>query len=415
MSVRLYIVGIVALVAALIAVEAMRPRPLDLTVRLERTGDAPFDAEVFYASLAAWLGQPVEAIGVPPFEQLADASVTGQTYLFLSQAFEPDPAEAERLLAFVARGNTVVVATQEIGGAFADSLGQPDADWDVDGLSTLYASDIGFNPLDTSLGADTLRLLSPGVADDYAFPVDLQRRSILGLDPARSEILGTSLGSTGPTLVRISWGRGDVLLSSVPLAFTNAALTGDGDGPAYVAAVLAALPDQPVWWDDRYKPRATHAQTPLRYVLTTPALRWAYALLLLAGVLFLAFRGRRWQRPVPVLAPPPNAQRAFAQTVGRLHFLHRDDARLGRRLAEGVRERLRSELRIAEPAWDDETARLAASRAGVPEDEALALFRTLARITRRPSADDLVRLDTRIARFFRHTSGSHARTLPTTT
>lgn len=402
MSVRLYLLGVVLLMGALVAVEATRPRPLDLTIRLEREGAAPFDAEVFYASLPAWLGQPVEPVAVPPFERLADSSETGRTYVFLTQTFEPDPVEAARLLDFVARGNTVFVATQEIYGAFADSLGRTFDVGDPVALQMMTTVD-SFLPFGEGLGADTLRLHAPGVAGDYAFPIGLQRREVFGFDERRTERLGSDAADEEPTLVRIAWGGGHVLVSSTPLAFTNAALTGDGEGPAYVGAVLAALPDQPVWWDDTAKPHATQARTPLRVVLTTPALRWAYLLLVAAGVLFAAFRGRRWQRPVPVIAPPPNAQRAFAETVGRLHFAHRDDARLGRRVAEGVRDRLRSELRIPEPAWDDATARLAAARAGVPEDEALALFRTLARVARRPTPDDLIRLDARIAAFFRHT------------
>ena len=326
----------------------------------------------------------------------------------MAQSFEPDPAESERLLAFVARGNAVVVATQELGGPFADSLGRPDDGWGASGLTTRYPYSLGAPALgvDTGLGADTLRLLPPGVAGLFGVPIDVQRRRIVGVDPARTEVLGTGPDGVEPTLVRVRWGRGSVLVCSTPLAFSNAALTGDGDGPAYVAAVLAALPDQPVWWDDHHKPIPRHAQTPLRFVLSTPALRWALALLVAAGALFAAFRGRRWQRPVPVIEPPPNAQRAFAVTVGRLHFSHRDDARLGRRMARAVRDRLRSDLRIADPEWDEATARLAAARAGVPEDEAVALFRALARAARRPTADDLVALDARVACFFRHTGAA---------
>ncbi|MEM0963809.1 MAG: DUF4350 domain-containing protein [Bacteroidota bacterium] len=402
MSARAYIAIIAVLFGALVVVESMRPAPLDLRIRLERDGSAPFDAEVFFASLPAWLGQPVEPVGMPPFVQLAD-SAQDATYLFLAETFAPDPAEAGRLLAFVARGNTVFVAAHQFGGAFADSLGRPDPFWDTSGLTTNAPFPFGSSTVGGSLGADTLRLVPPGIAGTYAFPVGLQLRHLVGLDPTRTEILGTDPLDDEPTLARIRWRQGEVIVSSTPLAFSNAALTGDGDGAAYVGAVLAALPDRPVWWDDRYKPVAELAQTPLRYILTTPALRWAYAMLLLAGVLFVLFRGRRWQRPVPVVAPPPNAQREFARTVGRLHYTHRDDAQLGRRLAETVRARLRDELRIADPAWDDATARLAAARAGVPEDEARDLFRALAGVS---GQSDLVRLDARIARFFRHTGTS---------
>jgi len=74
-------------------------------------------------------------------------------------------------------------------------------------------------------------------------------------------------------------------------------------------------------------------------------------------------------------------------------------------MARVALDRLRTDLRLPDPDFSPETARVAATRAGVPEDEALALFATLARVRRerRPDADTLVRLDARLARFFRHT------------
>ena len=407
MSVRGYLLLLGLLAAALVAVEASRPRPLDLRVRLERQGDAPFDAEVFFQSLPDWLRQPVEPVGVPTFDQLADSSVTGRTYLFLAETFAPDPAETHRLLRFADRGNTVFVAAQQISGALGDSLGRPDS-LGLSGLrSELNTDDLGFNDLTfgaSKLEPDTLRLEAPGVRGAYPFGVRVSDWHLVGLDSSRTRVLGTTGARRRPTLVRVAVGEGAVWVSSTPLAFSNAALTGGGAGVAYASAVLAALPDQPVWWDDHHKTYESYAQTPLRYVLSTPALRWAYGLLVVAGLLFLAFRARRWQRPIPVVAPPPNAQREFARTVGRLHFVHRDDRRLAERMAGHVLDRLRSDLRLSDPDLSPETARRAAARAGVPEDEALALFATLARVRaeRQPDADTLVRLDARVARFFRH-------------
>lgn len=424
MSVRGYLLMLAALIAALVAVEMARPKPLDLRVRLERVGDAPFDAEVFYQSLPDWLGQPVTPVSVPAFELFADTALRGRTYLVLAQSVAPDEAEAARILDFVARGNALALFTHSLSGPLADALMAPDTTGADDGALAKGDLDVlagppeavlvdpvfgGFEEVSAraELEPDTLTLVPPGVAGEYAFPVDVRGAEILDLDPARTEVLGHAVwpydeADRMVTLVRVRHGRGVVLISSTPLAVSNAALTGDGDGPAYAAALVAALPDQPVLWDDYLKPYREHAQTPLRFVLQTPALRGAYVVLLLAGLLYLLFRGRRWQRAVPVVASPPNAQREFARTVGRLRFVHRDDRALARRMEHVVLDRLRTELRIAEPALDADTARLAAARAGVPEDEAQALFGALRRARQRPAPDDLVRLDARVARFFRH-------------
>ena len=352
MKMRGYLLLIGALMLVLVVVEGTRPRPLDLTVRLEREGDAPFDAEVFYQSLPAWLGQPVEPVAVTPFERLADTSATGQTYLFLNRSFTPDAEEANRLLDFAARGNTVFVAALDLRGAFSDSLARPPSGGLAEGVRTepsfsdISPFEVGRNTaglLTGQLDPDSLMLVSPGAQKSYRLPVRSVRWHLAGLDSARTEVLGTRRDAREVTLARVRWGRGEVVLSSTPLAFSNAALTGDGDGAAYVAAVLAALPDQPVWWDDHHKVAQENAQT-------------AATLRARDAPRYGGRTGFCWPRAsctspsgrgagsgaIPVVAPPPNAQREFARTVGRLHFVHRDDRRLAQRQARHVLDRVRN-------------------------------------------------------------------------
>mgnify|MGYP000206272649 CR=1 FL=1 len=266
-------------------------------------------------------------------------------------------------------------------------------------VRTIASGRAGVSALAAAHGV-SVRVLDVAVDDDLAdLPSSVTGRRVrrgsgaIHVEDALSGEEVVTAVELGRTVAREERAAGGRLLLGGDLGIGNTT-------PA--AALVAALPDQPVLWDDYQKPYRENAQTPLRFVLQTPALRGAYLLLLLAGLLYVAFRGRRWQRAVPVVAPPPNAQREFARTVGRLHFLHRDDRALAHRMDAHVRDRLRSDLRLTEPALDDETARLAAARAGVPEAEALALFAALRRVRHRPDADDLVRLDARVARFFRH-------------
>lgn len=379
---------------------------VDTRIRLERTGDQPFDAEVFYTALSEWVGAPVTPVDEPAFTRLADSTLTNTTYLFLSRGFAPGEEESERLLRFVARGNTVFVAAHALGGPMFDRLGAPgDSAFDGRrGLRTQWASDGSWLQNGRLGREDTLALAAPGVEGRYGFPVGVERAELTGIDSSRSRIVGWGESEADITLVRVRYGRGEVIVSSAPLAFTNAALTGEGDAEAYLAGVLALLPQQPILWDDYTKPYREQAQTPLRYILVTPSLAWAYWIGLVLLVLLLLFRGRRWQRPIPIVTPPPNAQREFARTVGRLHFNHGDTGRLFERKVRVFKDRLRTRLRLPDPDLSDETARRAAPRAGVPEEEAEALFAQFRRLDRQsaPAGADLVDLDMRLARFFRH-------------
>ncbi|HIG75002.1 MAG TPA: DUF4350 domain-containing protein [Bacteroidetes bacterium] len=389
-----------AMAAALALLLLSQEAPMDTRVRLEREGSNPFDAEVFYAMLPSLVESEVTPVGRPAYDHLADSTWTGTTYLFLTRTFAPGEAETERLLAYAARGNTVFVAAHGMDGPFFEALGTPDTTDHP--LGTGWTFDWYDNGAMARL--DTLRLVSPGVAGGYGFPVGVDLAEISGIDPSRSEILGVTEDGEYVTLLRIRVGEGQVVLSSAPLAFSNAALVGLGDGPAYAAGVMASVPRQPLFWDDYRKPYRQQAQTPLRYVLTAPGLKGAYWMLLALGLLFLFFRGRRWQRAVPAHAPPPNAQREFAETVGRLHFAHGDTARLAERTRRLFLDQLRTRLRMMDPDFSEDSARRAARRAGVPEEEGIALFARMRRLRRssQPAPADLVDLDARTDRFFRH-------------
>lgn|GEM_PF-2872547 len=388
----------------LVVTYVVTPRPLDTRVRLEREGSAPFDAEVFHAMLPELLG-PVENVAVTPYERLADTTLVGTTYVLLARSVAPDEAEARRLLDYAARGNTLVVIASVLDGPLALGLaGWPDRDSvlaktgddERRGLRSSWAVEASF--LQTgSLDADSIRLVTPGVAGQYRFPVYVRSGTLDGVEESAAVVRGIGegdYGNSGPVLVAVPLGRGRAVVSSTPVAFTNAALTGEGDGARFVAAALADVPRGPVLWDETHKPFTTHAETPLRFVLLTPALRWAYGLLLAAGLLAVVGRARRRQRPIPEVRPPPNAQREFARTVGHLHFASGDRRALVARKTRVLLDRLRTDLRLADPDLSNETADEVAARTGADPADVRGLFARLRRLAADGGTDDeLVALD----------------------
>ena len=431
---------VAGLAALLVGVELFRPRPYDERLRVERVGTEPFDAEMLYQLLPEWLDAPVEARAEAPFVVLADTSLERTLYLFLTDSFEPDAAEAARLVAFAARGNTVLMAAEDFGGplswalstealreqkrrerALVDSLGAlpppAPADEEVgdDGPDEEVYDDPYSDGLDTErwplfsqsrlAASDTLTLEDQAFErthpDGFVFSISMSASGLVGIDSARTAVLGRNEAGE-PTFVRVAVGDGAVLVSSTPLAFTNAALS-TGDGADYLAGVFGYVPDaERVIWDEHYKPLRAQGGSRLHVVARTPPLAWALALIVVGALLFLLFRGRRWQRPIPVVAPPPNAQREFARTVGRLHFVRGDRGWLARRKAHVFEDHLRTRLGLADADLGDASAHRAAARAGVDADEALALFRRLRNLRADPSPEPerLVAADQAVDAFF---------------
>ncbi len=423
----LVIGGVVAL---LVTLSLAQPRPYDPRLRAEREGTEPFDSEVLFRLLPQWLGAPVEPVGITPFERLEDSTLTDAVYVFVTREFGPDPAEADRLLRFVRRGNTLVIAAEGLEGPLfmalgrptdlpprADTLGadaplsriekrgqRPSDDGDIglvtQGRLTSYPvfEEFDLNPEEDGsvLAADTLRV----GRRTLAFPVHLDGATLDGIDSTRTAILSTDFRGGEATAVAITEGRGRVVVATTPLAFTNAAIATPGGGADYLAALFVYVPPvRLVLWDDTYKPLRTH-NSRLAYAARTPALRWALWLVGVGAVLSVLVWGRRRQRPIPVVTSPPNAQREFARTVGRLFFVRGDRAWLAQRKTRLFADALRTRLGIPNADLSDATARLAAARAGVPESEALALFARLRDLDSNPTPAALLAADRDADAFF---------------
>ena len=405
------VLAFVALAALFFGYLATRPRPPDLRLRAERDGVEPFDSEALYRLLPGLLGAPVEPVEVTPFERLADTTLVATAYVFVAGAFEPGPADTDRLLAYAARGNTLVVAAESVGwplaGALGDTTGVGDDvnDGGADRVGDKTGDDSSEEP--GGLGLEVLpsgdfwtEVVSPlGSGDtlrvgrrDYAFPVLLGGVTLGGLDSARTAVVATDTRGRA-VAVAVAVGRGRAVVLATPLALTNAAVAGEGDGAAFLAAVFAYVPPvRRVLWDETFKPLRQDGGSLFRVAARSPALRGALAVVFLGTLLGVANAGRRRQRPIPVRQPPPNAQRDFARTIGRLFFVRDERRWLARRKIRVFEDGLRTRLGLADADLSDQTARRAAARAGVPEADAQALFARLRDLDTDPAPDAAVLL-----------------------
>lgn len=391
-------VGILAATVGLVVAVAMWvPTPVDWTDSFATDDSRPYASEVVRMVLPDLFGEDaVHTVSEPPYLQLRDSTTIGGAYLFITATFAPDKIEAERLLSYVARGNTVFVAAHQFQGPWADTLG----------LAT--------RPRRPGLpGAGTpdtvrLRLARASVGRGKG----VQVRSATGafvFDSLGTDI-PTVLGATqiadwtAPSFVRKKYGQGTLLLSSTPRAFTNVHALDDRTAP-YVWAALSHIPQtaDPVWWDAHYKPGRSQAQTPLRFVLSTPALWHAYLVLLVGVVLFLIVKARRRQRVIPVIEPPENATVEFVTTLGRLAHRRGNAETMARRRVTYLLASIRGRLDVSADPHTDAWIQQVAARSGVQQADVAALSDTIASIRTADSVSEnqLEELDRQI-QTFRH-------------
>lgn len=374
----LYVLAAVLFVAT-IAFSVITAGEADPT-GLERSASVYDEGPAGTAVLRRWL----DGLGVPTAVIQGDrfrARIEETRAVLLLGASEPlTPSDVGELRDFVARGGTLVVATE---AGFAEALLL-----DAFGLRLAGVADLGehqtVGPLAALTGARRLSI-------DRGRELDLGGR---GLPVART--------SDAPLAASVREGAGTVHLVGSLAPFLSGQLA-DGDNGRFILALLdsAIAAGGPVAFDEYH-----HGAHPPADVLAVVQRTWPGRALVLAGALVFAFvvlTGRRLGPPLPIEHRPARSSldhvRAFAGLVRRSGH------------TEIARERIRRELRqgIARELGLDPGApaeRLFGAFAAVSPDRA-AEAREIDAMLARPLRDaDLLRSVRRIDRILRPDRGA---------
>ena len=180
---------------------------------------------------------------------------------------------------------------------------------------------------------------------------------------------------TGVLALRRPVGKGEIVLISTPLLFTNYGVL-DKNNAAYIFRLLSPAKDLPLYRTEAYNKSEYEQRSPFRYFLSQPPLRWGLYLTMIALVLFMAFTARRRQRPIPVIRQPENKTLEFTELIGTLYFQKKNHADLVRKKFTYFAEALRRNIQVdVEEEVDEGTLyRKIANKTGMEEEKIARLF-----------------------------------------
>jgi hypothetical protein len=285
-------------------------------------------------------------------DSLAERLDSG-SYVYIGDRFWLDSAALSQLLNFVDKGNQVFIACPYMPQILMDTIsnlacGRMEYD-------SLEEDDYSRPSIDGDLyhvtdSVVTANFQHPSLADEKGYQfrkLFLNQAQYYNWAFVPEEIfcLGqTSLTSLGQingnqtNFMSVAFGKGQLLLHTTPIAFTNLHLL-DKRGLDYASKTFSHLKKGKIYWDERpYNPFANYAdggggnhaqnESPLKYILSQPALAWAWYILLGMAVTYLIFRAKRRQRVIPVLEKNTNTSLEFIGTIGRLFFLQNNHRQL---------------------------------------------------------------------------------------
>lgn len=270
-----------------------------------------------------------------------------------------DKESWKKILDQVSNGSDAMILMSRVSKDISDSIGY-------------HSSDISFEE------ENVLKLTDKEYQNDFIkldkFP---SGRGFSYIKP-KVEVLGKTVeknNSDQANFIKISFGKGTIYVHSEPLFLTNYYLLKPGS-LKYTQDVFSYLQDrETIWFVDN---DTKVSRFFMRFVLSNPALKYAWWVFLGGLVLFIFFNAKRKQRIVPVLEPLRNTSVDFVKSIGNLYLQEGNFHDMMAKKAQYFLNKIRMDLLIDTQNLDGEFAKKLHLKTGKPIemiDEAIDLIR----------------------------------------
>lgn len=365
-----------------IFLEMIRPQPVNWRESYTASDKIPLGCFVFFEEAPSFFNT-IESVTRDPFEFLSSENLEeNSTYFFVNPEVFFDKRQSEKLLDYVSEGNTVFISSRNIAGDFIDSL-------KVKGFVNYKIREEKIYPefYNSSLISDSLFGFDQAVYKAWFSEIDTLKTTALGYYNDKN--------STTKSLnyISVEFGKGTVLLHTLPEAFTNYYLLRNNE--QYAANVISYIDSETVYWDEYLKSGKQVVTSPMRFVLSQEALIWAYYLLLLGLLIFVLFQGKRRQRTIPVIKPLRNSSVEFTQTIGNLYFQHSDYSNIIAKKITYFLERIRSRFYLDTQNLSEDFIKQLSVKSGNSEEKTRNLIHYIKHLKGKPTHNeqDLMKLN----------------------
>lgn len=363
-SIKIYISVLVFIFILILVSDYDKPKPIDWRPTYSVNDKIPFGLYVFDKEIGGiFKKQKIQRISaVTPYEFLDSKydedslietySVKG-TFVNISVQNNIDDQSMKEIMYFVSHGNNAFLSMANFPKPLLDSL------------KFEYTSN--FRPTDSAFVWMANKKLSrkayksTGDIADYFSKIDTLNTIVLGYQ-------GNPKKKKNINFIQIPYKNGNFFLHMHPVAFTNYNML-KKDRYQYAENVLSYIPKGDVFWYTKLQTDENISGSPLRYILSQPALAWAWYLFLIGMLIFMIFNAKRKQRIVPILQPLSNLTIDFTKTIGNLYYQEGDHKNIIDKKIIYFLERIRTEYLIDTTKLDDEFVKKLHHKTGKDEKD----------------------------------------------
>ena len=363
-SIKIYISVLVFILILILVSDYNKPKPIDWRPTYSVNDKIPYGLYVFDKEIGRILKkQKIQRISaVTPYEFLDSKydedslvetySVKG-TFVNISVQNNIDDQSMKEIMYFVSHGNNAFLSMSNFPQPLLDSL--------------KFEYNSNFRPTDSASVWMANKKLSrkiyksTGDIADYFSKIDTLNTIVLGYQ-------GNPKKKKNINFIKIPYKNGNFFLHMHPVAFTNYNLL-KKDRYQYAENVLSYIPKGDIFWYTKLQTDENISGSPLRYILSQPALKWAWYLFLIGMLIFMIFNAKRKQRIVPILQPLSNLTIDFTKTIGNLYYQEGDHKNIIDKKIIYFLERIRTEYLIDTTKLDDEFVKKLHHKTGKDEKD----------------------------------------------
>ncbi|MDN5212685.1 hypothetical protein QQ020_11535 [Fulvivirgaceae bacterium BMA12] len=394
---KYYIILLLAFLA-FVLYELNKPKALSWQVSLSKSDKNPYGTYILGKLLPDLLKQKQVAHANKTIYELANEGAV-KNLLILCQRFNPDDPDLHALFDMLDDGANIFIAASSFYGEFRDTL-----NLDVDNVILNDSLlNFGLSRLGAFEDSIAMHFVNPALGKHhYYYKKRTAAEYFSSIDTLHSRVIAEN-NEGYPVVTTTPWSNGNIILSTIPLSFTNYYMLWD-QNHEFVSRVLSYFPEEEVVWTEYYQVGRRESSSPLRFVLSNEALKWAYYITLFTLLFFVFFEMKRKQRIIPIVKPPENTTLEFAETVGNLYFNHGDHLNLVEKKILFFKEQLRSKYYMQTGVLDEDFYAELSNKTGKDLKAVKSLFQHIAEIESKKqiSKTELFNLSEELDEFFKN-------------
>ena len=344
--------------------------------------DTPFGTKTaFWMMQSLYYNDAMEFLNVPLSSYYNLQDDDRSLYFSVTKRFSISEEDAEMLMQFLHRGNTVFISSNQIDSNLLKRVN----------IREVFLKNASyFSPMsDQFVKLDSLKNKKQGKYGYYYYPFP---SFFVPDEDEFPKIIGRLDNNNQPNLVVVKINTGTLILHSSPAAFSNYFLL-TGNNYEYLNRIVSMLPERfhKIYWDNYYTKNFGNKGdgfSTLAEIRKYPPLFKAFLLSALLLLIYVLFFGKRRQRTIPVIRPLSNSSVKFAEAIAGVYRRENDNKDIAKKQITYFNENLRNRFFIQTNTITDDFVETISKKSGYPLENTKKLFNTIKKVSLSDSISD---------------------------